>query len=107
MIVYARNSSAPGRCNSPALRKIYPAEVSHGKAVMSDVGIGGVCPTCNHFLLWSYDGDPRDPHPDPRQFRYRCFTCEPKTKAELKRDTEIEAARPKPIGIIDLMKSKS
>ena len=48
------------------------------KATMQDVGIGGICETCGHFLLHSYDGDPYDNHPDPRQFRYRCFTCEPK-----------------------------
>lgn len=63
------------------------------QATMNDVGIGGVCPKCNHFLLWTYDGDPRDGNPDPRQFRYRCFTCEPKTAIELQPDAEIEAAR--------------
>ena len=42
-----------------------------------DVGIGGVCPTCSHLLLRVYDGPKDDPHPDPRQFRYRCYTCEP------------------------------
>lgn len=44
---------------------------------MEDVGIGGTCPTCQHFLLRVYDGDPADSNPDPRRFHYRCFTCEP------------------------------
>ncbi len=47
------------------------------RAVMQDVGIGGVCPECGHFLLRHYDGDPSDTSPNPMLFRYRCFTCEP------------------------------
>ena len=47
------------------------------KAVMQDLGIGGVCPVCQHFLIQYYDGDPQTNCPDPRLFRYRCFTCEP------------------------------
>ena len=47
---------------------------------MQDVGVGGVCPVCRHFLLRFYDGDPNDQNPDPRRFRYRCFNCEPEAK---------------------------
>jgi len=50
------------------------------KAQGSDLGIMGVCPICNHFLLRVYDG-PMDGTPDPRAFRNRCFTCEPKAVA--------------------------
>ena len=46
---------------------------------MQDLGIGGVCKKCLHFLMQHYDGDPC---PDPRKFRLRCFTCEPMTEAE-------------------------
>ena len=52
------------------------------KATGEDFGIGGVCPNCNHLLLRHYDGDPRDTTPDPRRFRYRCFTCEPLSEDE-------------------------
>lgn len=52
------------------------------KASAADLGIGGVCPDCNHLLLQHYDGDERDPFPDPQKFRYRCFTCEPRTEEE-------------------------
>ena len=65
------------------------------KTTMEDFGIGGACPSCRHLLLRHYDGDENDPFPDPRLFRYRCFTCEPKTEAELERDRAIEAERPK------------
>ena len=64
------------------------------KAVPADVGIGGVCPVCRHFLLQHYDGDDTQ-HPDPRLFRYRCFTCEPLTKAEQKKRDEKLAKEPK------------
>lgn len=47
-----------------------------------DVGIGGVCPTCHHLLLRHYYGDPRSTCPDPRLFKYRCWTCEPESEAE-------------------------
>jgi hypothetical protein len=64
------------------------------KAVPADVGIGGVCPVCRHFLLQHYDGDDTQ-HPDPRLFRYRCFTCEPLTEAEQKTRQEKLAQEPK------------
>jgi len=70
----------------------------------ADFGIGGVCPTCNHLLVRHYDGDPRDEFPHPQKFRFRCFTCEPKTETELKLEAEIEAAKPKPVSIFDLIK---
>ena len=73
------------------------------KATMQDVGIGGVC-ACGHFLLSTYDGDPRDPNPDPRKFRARCFTCEPVTDAEQVIADAIEAARPRPVSILDILK---
>ena len=47
------------------------------RTTMEDVGIGGSCPVCHHFLLRSYDGPVNDPNPNPQLFRYRCFTCEP------------------------------
>jgi hypothetical protein len=47
------------------------------RATGEDFGIGGVCKTCGHLLLRHYDGDPNESFPDPRRFRYRCFTCEP------------------------------
>ena len=49
------------------------------KVTAAEFGIGGICPKCNLFLLHHYDGAPDDPNPDPRMFRYRCFTCEPLT----------------------------
>lgn len=73
------------------------------RATMQDIGIGGVCPTCGHFLLRHYDGDPRDEFPDPRKFRNRCFTCEPLTGAERALQAEIEASRPKPPSIFDVL----
>lgn len=42
-----------------------------------DVGIGGVCPKCNHLLLRHYDGNENERPLDPMKLRYRCFTCEP------------------------------
>lgn len=48
------------------------------KTTAAEFGIGGVCPVCRHLLLEHYDGDPNDSMPDPRKFRYRCFTCEPR-----------------------------
>lgn len=64
------------------------------KAVPADLGIGGVCDTCGHFLLRHYDGDERERPIDPRRIRYRCFTCEPRTEAELALAAEIEAEKP-------------
>ncbi len=74
------------------------------KATGEDFGIGGVC-QCGHFLLRHYNGDPRNPHPDPRAFRYRCFTCEPETQAELALKAEIAASKPKPVGILDMLRA--
>ena len=54
----------------------------YAKLTAEDLGIGGTCPVCRHFLLRFYDGNPKDPYPDPRNFRYRCYTCEPMTEAE-------------------------
>ena len=64
-------------------------------AQLSDVGIGGVCPVCHHFLINVYDGDPNDQHPDPRLFRARCFTCEPETEVEAAARIAKENAAPK------------
>src|SRR3990170_4488756 len=72
------------------------------KAQMSDVGIGGTCSICLHFLLRHYDGDPRDTTPDPRRFRYRCFTCEPETDQEKALRDEIEAAQPKQASLMEI-----
>jgi hypothetical protein len=77
------------------------------KAIMQDVGIGGTCEACNHFLLRHYDGDPRDTSPDPRKFRFRCFTCEPLTDAEKSLAAEIEEAKPKLTSILDILKTAS
>lgn len=55
--------------------------------LMSDLGIMGVCPNCNHLLLRVYDGDKNEKFPDPRKFRNRCFTCEPDE------DTKMETPR--------------
>ncbi len=74
------------------------------QARAEDIGIGGVCPTCHHFLLRHYDGDPRDQHPDPRRFVYRCFTCSPLTQAEQELQAEIEASKPKSPGILDILR---
>lgn len=51
------------------------------KATGADVGIMGVCPVCNHFLLRVYEG-PTTGTPDPTAFRNRCFHCEPEAKKE-------------------------
>jgi len=77
------------------------------KAQPSDLGIMGVCPKCQHLLLRHYDGDPRDEFPNPRKFRNRCFNCEPLTDADTNLAAEIEASKPKPIGIIELFKRAS
>ena len=62
----------------------------------ADFGIGGVCEVCNHFLIRHFDGDPDDPMPDPRLFRYRCFTCEPRTGEEEERhQAAVEAEQSK------------
>ena len=65
------------------------------KATAADFGIGGACPTCKHFLIRVYDGDPNASTIDPRLFRYRCFTCEPETEAEKQVREAKEAAEPK------------
>jgi hypothetical protein len=63
----------------------------------------GVCPKCNHFLLRHYDGDPRDQFPDPRKFVNRCFNCEPLTEAEQQLQAEIDASKPKSLGMIEFL----
>ena len=74
------------------------------KAQMADVGFGGVCPTCSHLLIRHFDGDPRDANPNPRRFRFRCFTCEPETAEEQALSAEVEKSRPKPPGILDILR---
>jgi hypothetical protein len=73
------------------------------KAMASDFGLGGACPNCQSLMIRHYDGDPRDAFPHPAKFRFRCFTCEPKTDAELAVGAEIEASKPKQPSIIDLL----
>ena len=73
------------------------------KTTMQDFGIGGFCETCGHMMIRHYYGDPREAFPDPRKFRYRCFTCEPLTVEEKKLQEEIEASRPKHKTIIEFM----
>lgn len=66
------------------------------KTTMADFGIGGVCETCNHFMVRHYDGDESEPFIDPRLFRYRCFTCEPMTEEEQRKaDEKLEDERKK------------
>lgn len=73
------------------------------KSTMADFGIGGACPVCRHFLIRHYEGDSREPFIDPRKFRYRCFSCEPLTKAEKKIREEIEANKPKQKSLKELL----
>ena len=73
------------------------------KPTPQDLGIG-VCPNCQHLTLRHYDGDPREPFPNPRKFRQRCFTCEPLTDAERALQAEIDAAKPKPQSMIEFFK---
>lgn len=77
-------------------------------ATGKDFGIGGVCPTpgCNHLLLHHYDGDTRQMI-DPRKFVYRCFTCNPLTKAEKQLAAEIESENPKRPSFIDIITGKA
>ena len=70
-----------------------------------DFGIGGVCETCNHLLIHHYDGDTRQRPLDPFKFRYRCFTCEPRTAQELALEAEIEASRPKEKTLADIIEA--
>lgn len=53
------------------------------RVTAADMGIGGACPKCRHLMVRHYDGDPNAQFPDPRAFRYRCFTCEPLTDEEM------------------------
>lgn len=73
------------------------------KTTGADFGIGGTCEKCRGFLIRHYDGDPREAHPDPRNFRFRCFTCEPKTDTEKALEAEIEASKPKRVGFGDVL----
>jgi len=74
------------------------------QATGEDIGIMGVCLVCRHFLLRHYDGDPRDPNPDPRRFRNRCFTCEPETDTEKALAADIEASKPATPSILNILK---
>lgn len=80
------------------------ADGTFRKAQLADVGIGGVCPVCHHFLFNHYYGDPRDANPDPRKFRPRCFTCEPLTEAEESLKAEVESTRNR-VGIFDVLRA--
>lgn len=84
-------------------RQLFRSGGRFRKAQASDLGIMGVCPTCRHFLLRHYNGDPRDTCPDPRKFVNRCFTCQPETPEELALKDEIEAAQPKHVSIMDIL----
>lgn len=75
------------------------------KPIMQDFGIGGFCPVCSHLLIRHYDGDTRDTCPDPRKFRFRCFTCEPLTETEKQLQSEIGASKPKQTTIMDMLNS--
>jgi Zn ribbon nucleic-acid-binding protein len=47
---------------------------SFRKTTLEDVGLGGVCPDCQHLLIWTYFG--KNPQmPDPRETGYECFHC--------------------------------
>jgi hypothetical protein len=47
---------------------------SFRKTTLEDVGLGGVCPDCQHFLFQEYFG--KDPQmPDPRELGYECYHC--------------------------------
>lgn len=74
------------------------------KTTALDFGIGGICQNCNHFLLRHYDGDTRAEFLDPRKWVYRCFTCNPLTEAEQTLKAEIEASKPKPRGLGDVLR---
>lgn len=52
------------------------------RATMADFGMSGFCPKCGHIVVREYDGDPRDPMPDPRRWRNRCLGCEPRETPE-------------------------
>lgn len=44
------------------------------KTTLEDVGLGGVCPDCQHFLFQEYFG--KNPEmPDPRELGYECHNC--------------------------------
>lgn len=73
------------------------------KITGKDFGIGGVCPECQHLLIMHYYGDPREPFLDPFKWKYRCFTCEPRTDEELALEKEIEASRPKEKTLADVI----
>ncbi len=67
----------------------------------SDIGIGGVCPNCQHLMVNHYHGDPRAPFLDPAKFKPRCFTCNPLTAEEQELQAEIKAGQPKPPSLMD------
>jgi hypothetical protein len=59
------------------------------RTTAADFGIGE-CEKCGGFTVQRYNGDPRDEFPDPRLFRPRCFSCNPKTEEELALEAEIK-----------------
>ncbi len=73
------------------------------RTVLSDVGLG-VCSRCNGITRAHYYGDPRDEFIDPRNFKQRCFTCNPLTQTELELEKEIESSKPKQKTMEDILK---
>jgi len=73
------------------------------KTKADDLGLRGVCPTCEHLLMRHYDGDERQRPLDPAKWVERCFTCEPYTEAEQALQAEIAASRPQPKSILDIL----
>jgi hypothetical protein len=76
------------------------------KACASDLGIAGVCDTCNGIKVRHYGGDPKEQFVDPFKFRNRCFNCEPETPEEMALREETEAARPKQKKLMDILIEK-
>ncbi len=75
------------------------------RATGADFGIGA-CPNegCRSLTRRVYDGPENDPMPDPRLFRQRCFTCEPKTEAELEAErAKEEALKGQKSGLVQML----
>lgn len=74
------------------------------RTVGADLGIGGICPVCQHFLLQHYDGDETDQPLDPQKWRYRCFTCEPKINQKKTTEAKVtEIKRSKGRGLASMI----
>ena len=73
------------------------------RATPADIGIGGVCPRCNHLLVRHYDGDETQYPLDPARFRYRCFSCEPMTSTEKAQLAKAESAREPSVSILGIL----